>query len=380
MLITLDNSYGLRFSHYDVATGWTTLADLPGGPASLQSVWPTVGMDGSGNAFVSWLVADTNAVYSLNVLRYDHATHAWGALQHPDTYTQTLAAYSQMSVSPGGEVLVLVYHRGATGTHDVYAHHYSGTTWTAELVASEANNVQGTPIGVRIADTGAAAALWQTSIGWQVATRAAGAWTAGPALNTIPLQAQADVAVNGAGDAFIGYQAVGTPPNVYMYDGTGKTWSGPNAVSTNANNGGACNPIVMLTATGDGNFTRCYTPFSTGATPPQQIESFAYVKSTKTWGAGATVKPVAGKPSAFFSASYDSSGNALVAFIDDQGGATKPAVSSSYTPAGGWTAPTAALGGATASTAAAFLSANGRGWAAWSEDGLASTVFVKKLQ
>jgi hypothetical protein len=357
MLVFYDyNSQNMSFSHYDVATGWTSIAPLDTGTPSHQTEWPILAMDGSGNAFLAWSVIDNNNFGTLNVLRYDHASHAWGALAHPDPYAQSLSGASVMAVSQAGEALIVVNHCGA---NDIVAQctsqsavHYAGGAWTTEAVSG----VMGLgPIAIRMADNGNAVLLSSMTTGYSLFTRdTGGTWTAGPT-GIYASAAQTDVGINASGDTIFAYITSG--PQVYQRAGGG-AWSGPHATTGTNQGASSCGLPVLVTTTGDAFVTQCSQNGNT--------ETIAYAHGTATWGAPSKISALVA------SLEYDSTGNMLGTYEN-----SAMVVTAKYAVGGGWTGPSAPLSGITNSGSVAFVAPNGRGWVTWAESQIAQ---VKKVQ
>jgi hypothetical protein len=367
----------LNWSHYEPATGWSAVAALPGGTEPEDP--PAVGMDAAGNTYVAWISVTPMA---LNVLRYDHASETWGAVQQPDPYTQTLGTLIAMDVNSGGDVLLLDFHMGATGTHDAYVQHYTPGTglWTQELVLSEPNSssVGGPTSYIKVSDTGNAVAAFalNSTNAYVAATRSATTWTAVPQASFSINQIAVDV--NDSGDVLIGYEDLATAPNAYQYDAATMTWSTTaaklNTESENSRNA-YCPLTVNVSDTGDATFVRCYSP---GSNMAQSIESYSFTKSTKTWAA---VSPLPTTGYSFFVGfAFDSAGSGMAVYGDGTTSSTSTAVpvATTFETASGWSAQSAPLDTSVTGVPYAFLAPNGRGWAAWNVG--TSALKVKKIR
>jgi hypothetical protein len=359
----------ISFTHYEPGSGWSTVAALPG--ATEPEDPPKVGMDGAGNAYVAW-VSPGATTLSVNLARYDHATQTWGAVQHPDPYAQQFALLIALAVNAGGDVLLLDFHAGATGEHDAVAQHYAAGspvgTWTQEIVTAYPNSGGPGQAGnpqVSLADTGMAVAAWTTAGAgaYAAATRSGTTWTPTPQA-TFSVN-QLGVGVNGAGDVLIGYEDLSTIPNAYQYDAASMTWSTMPAKLTAETEGSrllACPLTVNVSGTGDATLARCFSG------SPQIIESYAYTKSTKTWGAVAPIPTTGYSFSTSFA--FNGAGSGLAVFDDGATNTTSSgsAVSSTYETSTGWSPQSAGLGTTGSGTVLALLAPDGAGWAAWVEN------------
>jgi hypothetical protein len=348
----------LLFSHYEVLSGWSTPASVPG---TANAALPQIGIDDAGNTFVAWQ-CNAEAGHALCVMRYDHGKSSWETARVVDAYSQFSTGFA-FGVSHTGDALAIYLHQGSSGPHDVVAQHYSGGTWKEETVATEAATVGVTNAVVSMAAGGLAVAAFNTSTGLNVATRSGAGWTV--ASSTLPsADIELGATINDAGEVLVAFTDAGTVPKTYQYDAITKKWSGPTARGTAGETQiyGTCPLTVALSTNGDGTVARC---FSGGN--PRTIEAYAYTKSTNAWGNAVNV-PGVGWPF-FVSFAFDSAGDCITAFVSSPNSSTPsaPAVSSSYSN-GAWSAASAPLGGVvSAYSTASFISPNGRGWVAWNE-------------
>jgi hypothetical protein len=416
----------LSYTHYEPTSGWSALAALPGGTAPSDA--PRAGIDATGNVFVAWTSAGTIPVEGgvdagildagildagildggildggtldggtldggdgggfeagspgagsaiiLNVVRYDHASRTWAAVEHPDPYDQTLGTTIAMAVNGPGDALVFDLHMGATGTHDASIQHYSKGTWTQELAGTQDNTVSlGAPL-VRFSDSGNAVSTWSAggSGTFMASTRSGLYWTPTPKAGFSG--GAIDLTVDEFGDVLIGWEDSSTVPNVYQFDATSASWSAPHTLTaeTESQRFADCPLTVSLTTGGDGTLVRCFT----GAGVARTIESYSFTNGTKTWG---SAKPLAtsGWPFAVALA-MNEAGNGLAVWTNSSSATPEasPAVLSTHETATGWSAPSAPISGTGAGQTTTFLSSNGRGWAAWVENG--AVTKVKKVR
>jgi hypothetical protein len=377
MLVIADSTYySLSYSHYDVSTGWTNIAAIPGSPQSYQMIWPDVGVDSQGDVFVAWNVEAIGAPTTLNVVRYDHATNAWGATVQPDPYLGSQLG-SALSVSPSGEALVLTAHGamtdGGTSNRDVYALHYAAGTWTPELVQTEGLTANSLVTQVSLSDSGFAAASFTATFAANVFTRSTGGtWTAGPVFNNVGTSYPYEdaLAANANGDVVYTLVNDGAYPQAYVRDGATQGWTGPTTIDSSSLTKGCIFPplSMVLSSTGDAVVTRC---------DARGMVTVAYTKQTKTWSAPATVPTADGGSFQAGEINYDAVGNAFAEFDYSPDGGVQTAYSSSYSPAAGWAAPSGPIGTNQAYAIPPVQSPNGRRWVVWVEVG-DPTIHVKK--
>jgi hypothetical protein len=374
MIVVVTANKVSTFSHYEPATGWTAGVALPGATVGQNF---TLVLDGKGNAFLGW--ATTATLTQVDVVRYDHATAAWGAVQVPDPYAMQQDPGFGLAANASGEALLVTHHLGS-GPYDIVAQHYSGGTWTQEAITTPATTMTiGAQLPVSLTDNGKAVVVWSEggSLAFQIATRAAaGTWTLQPPTPG-GVTGPASAAINEEGDVLVGYETTSEVPGAVYYDAATATWVSPavSAVMDTATEG-LCHPAVGLTQAGDGSMVRCFL-----AGTLAQIEGYTFSKGTATWG---TKAPLASTTTGVIRGARftpDSSGNMLVTYQAEPDGNTltpAPQLTSVYTPATGW-GPTSTALSTTSSLErdVVFTSPNGRGFVAWVEG---TSLLVKKVR
>lgn len=356
----------ITFSYYEPGVGWTVPAEIP----ATSTTWdsnrtPAVGIDGTGNVFVTWAGYDANSIYHIYVSRLDHATMTWSTPVKPDSYSEKISPEVALAVAPSGDAMILTVHSGATTQHEIYALHYTGGAWKGESVLPQTAGVVSNSSIVRLQDNGRAAVAWIGNAGQGIATRdTAGVWTAGPALTGVGLSDISDIALNAGGDVLFASQS-SSEPQTFRYSAAQASWTGPTSLGTTSSPRDACLKVALAT-NGDGVLTHC---FQTVINAPLAIESYVY-----TAGAWGTAKALATLGRVFdYQIAYASSGDAVAVWLEAPGdtGTTAAPETSRFSAATGWSgepSPLTDVFDVNNQTAAAFVSPNGQhAWAAWTQ-------------
>jgi hypothetical protein len=381
-MLLIDNyPLGYLFSHYDVSTGWTAITPLPFNSDIAE--YPLLGMDSLGNAYVAW-IASYDGGFVASFSRYDHPTHTWSAPQiTPAAVDGQEIAFA---VNSSGEAIIL---GGTTGAF--YAAHYSGGasgTWTKELIAATGGS--GFP-AVAINDQGLAAAVYDGPGGaTTVATRSAsGAWTiTGTGFSANAYQISRSITINAAGDVLAGWEALPQYAAAAYYASAlpdagapvGPTVLPGSSAGSPFGIGGGQLVQVALSPSGDGALTHLFNP----PTGKNEIDGFAFTKSTKTWGATQVMPGAATIQLVTFGGV--NTGEIFAGFLNTTPATgSGPAVWSDFTPAlaSGWSAaPTPLTSNMMLSSAAPdsvrlFASPTGSVFAAWDEGNAAFTGKIR---
>jgi hypothetical protein len=341
------------FSHFEPGSGWSTAVEL----ADVEATAPgtiRVRIDDAGNAWLAWYGRSDAGASLVMVDRYDHAAGTWGAIQTPDLASGTGGGEFAFDVGPGGDALLVAPHAAAT----LVGERYVAGTWTAETVATDAQAAIVTAPAIAVGPNGVDTAVYIANAGPVARFRSsAGAWApVGQPLTGLEFTDSA-TAINAAGDILMGWQQAQGQASALFYDASTTTWTGPMAVSTTAE--ASSYPATLAAAispSGDGVYAQGFNPGS-----KNQIESYTFTKSTKTWSAKAVMPATVDVHPASIAFDANLDGIAVWASLNGAPGISYDA----YTAASGWAQPVL-LDPGSEKGLAGFASSTGAAWAGWS--------------
>ncbi len=286
-----------------------------GGAAGAQ-----IAVDGTGNAFVAWSQRSAGRE-SVWVNQYSAAGAAWGTASLLEFDDITSTGSPAVAATAGGDAMV-VWTQGAGDALMQSALFFAdAAVWISPIAVENPAALEGTadfdPV-LTLDEAGNALALWvqkgptgqrnlkaarfdRGTLKWEPATLIE---TADGAVRESSLQIRSDADGNAMA---LWVQSDGTRDDLWAsrFDAATRTWGNAEHVE-DADGAVAGAPSLALRANGDAVAT--WRQVNAGATA---VKARRYTAASRTWGAEATLEPLAGSPGEP-SAAIDANGNAMV--------------------------------------------------------------------
>lgn len=340
---------------YEQSSGsWSALQILDS-TSTLESFRPLVTIDALDNAFVIWAQKTTifSDPYDLWVRRYSKADDAWSPVQVLESGTRDSANYKILADSSGNGLAVWSQNQlGDTGSFDLTASYFelSSNTWGSPTILDNVDVGSAYVSDAGFAPNGEAFVLWQQKVGAGsffgdleiVANHyiPGGGWQGPESLETQSggeTLTGAKLSIDAEGNALAVFPYSKSTGRFFIsnYYKSGEGWQGERTAN------------VDLTAGGLGFFV-----FFSAAFDPTGDAILAWGQSlggqshiyanrfdpTTGWGTPVTLEAIGGTTS-FPRLSVDVHGNALVTWLQDGGGGREDLWANRYLATSGWQGP-----------------------------------------